>query len=251
MREEFIADNFNGHRMATSIRSLRLHRWLRPQQPAVSRSHRGNPGPAAYRQVDRRLVYIDPDPTPLATMSRQTVPGFFSTLRGAMSDIPRTQPVTEELSWVSEFNEQVSRIREHRRKRAPAGAANSSIKTIAEPLDRPISPEELRQWREKVNTHVVTDAGFAYEGYVRLKLASVRDFLVSIIVKLRDVPERSPLAHAIAIVIERWTDAARLDVQQAGRASPLKRRDSPSVAALGGVSAGVRRQVSRAPAAIS
>ncbi len=45
--------------------------------------------------------------------------------------------------------------------------------------------------------------------YVRLKLASVRDFLASIVVKLRDVPLRSPLAHAIAVVIERWTPQAR------------------------------------------
>jgi patatin-related protein len=204
-RENFLADNFNGHRMASVdpvtasfIDGAVLNN--RPFREAIA-AIQGRP---AYRQVDRRLVYIDPDPTPLAAMSRQKVPGFFSTLWGAMSDIPRTQPVTEELSWVAEFNDQVARVKTIIDSARPQVSALVA-KTIAEPLDRPVSPDELRKWREQVNSHVAHDSGFAYEGYVRLKLVSVRDFLTSVVTKLRDVPERSPLARAIAVVIERWT----------------------------------------------
>ncbi|MGZ5867726.1 MAG: patatin-like protein, partial [Xanthobacteraceae bacterium] len=205
MREDFIANNFDGHRMANvdPVTACFIDGSVlnnRPFREAISAIQ----GRAAYRQVDRRLVYIDPDPTPLSAMSRQNVPGFFSTLRGAMSDIPRTQPVTEELGWVSEYNEQVSRIKGIVESARPQ-VHELVVKTIAEPLDRPLSPDELRKWREQVNSHVARDTGFAYEGYVRLKLVSVRDFLTSIIVKLRDVPERSPLARAIAVVLERWT----------------------------------------------
>jgi patatin-related protein len=204
MREYFIASNFNHHRMAhidpttaSFIDGSVLNN--RPFREAIEAIE----GRAAYRQIDRRLVYIDPDPTPLAKMPRQIVPGFFSTLRGAMSDIPRSQPVTEELNWVSEFNEQVSRIKEIIESARPQ-VHELVAKTVSEPLDRPFAPDELRKWREQVNAHVSRDAGFAYEGYVRLKLVSVRDFLTSIIVKLRDVPQRSPLARAISIVVERW-----------------------------------------------
>jgi len=204
LRENFIANNFDGHRMATVdpvVASFIDGSVLnnRPFREAIAAIH----GRPAYRQVDRRLVYIDPDPTPLATVAKQAVPGFFSMLRGALSDIPLTQPVTDELSWVAQFNEQVARLKgivENARPRI-----NDLVdRAIGEPLDQPVTVEHLQRWRERVNAHAVTDAGFAYESYVRLKLASVRDFLASLIVKLRDVPERSPLARVISVVVHRW-----------------------------------------------
>ena len=80
----------------------------RPFQQAIAAIH----GRPAYRQVDRRLVYIEPHPGVAGRAARQhDVPGFFATLRGAMSDIPSSQPVTDELSWVVDFNERVRRLR--------------------------------------------------------------------------------------------------------------------------------------------
>src|SRR4029077_10774556 len=125
----------------------------RPFREAIAAIH----GRPAYRQVDRRLVYIDPDPTPLGATSAQNVPGFFSTLRGAMSDIPRTQPVTDELGWVTEFNDQVSRIKgivESARPRLTCLVGHA----MGEPLDQQVTVEHLQRWRERVNAHAVTDA---------------------------------------------------------------------------------------------
>ena len=165
LRDNFIANNFDGHRMAER-RSGRRPRSSTDRCSTTGRFARPSRRSTAGRPTGRStagFVYIDPDPTPPSAMAQQTVPGFFSTLRGAMSDIPRTQPVTDELSWVAEFNEQVSRIKgivESARPHISALVAS----TIAEPLDRPISPDELRHWREKVNAHVASNAGFAYEG---------------------------------------------------------------------------------------
>src|SRR5262249_40478546 len=83
--------------------------------------------------------------------------------------------------------------------------------TISVPLDRPVAESELREWREQVNLHVARAAGFASEGYVRLKLASARNFITRLIVKVCDVPEKSPLAHAIGAVIEAWATRKRFD----------------------------------------
>ena len=203
-RDSFIAHNFDGHRMAgidpataSFIDGSVLNN--RPFREAISAIH----GRPAYRQVDRRLVYIDPDPTPLAALPRQTIPGFFSTLRGAMSDIPRTQPVTDELTWVTEFNDLVGRLRAIIDNARPH-VSDLVDATIAMPLDQPIAEAQLRSWREQVNATVARNAGFAYEGYVRLKLASVREFVCEVIVKLRDVPKKSPLAAAIAAIIDVW-----------------------------------------------
>jgi patatin-related protein len=182
----------------------------RPFQEAISAIH----GRPAYRQVDRRLVYIEPHPAPPVVSARRKMPGFFATLRGAMSDIPASQPVTDELSWVVDFNDRV------RRQRGIIDSARPQIsqlvaKVITASFDRPIGSNELRAWREQVNAQVARDAGFAYQAYVRLKLASVRGFGAQLIVKLRGVPPQSPLARLVAEIIDAWAVAKGVVYQRA------------------------------------
>ena len=69
----------------------------------------------AFREVDRRLVYIDPHPKKPARGVHREVPGFFATIRGALSDLPRYDPINDELAWIGALNE------EARRKRAALG----------------------------------------------------------------------------------------------------------------------------------
>jgi patatin-related protein len=161
---------------------------------------------------------------PLASLPRQSIPGFFSTLRGAMSDIPRSQPVTDELNWVSEFNDDVARIK------AVIDSARPHIvdlvgANITAPLDQAVTTDQLRAWREQVNARVVRDAGFAYEGYTRLKLASAREFLTGLIVRLREVPERSPLGRAIAAIIDAWAHDRHL-VYNPAESAALETQDA-------------------------
>ena len=147
----------------------------RGREPAIH-------GRPAYREVDRRLVYIDPHPASPLSNRGQQVPGFFSTLRAALSDIPSTQPVTEELTRVGEFNDQVRRLRAIIETARPH-VSELVGKFVSIAFDRPISGEDLRVWREQVNSHVASDAGFAYQAYVRLKLASVRAFGAELILQ--------------------------------------------------------------------
>src|SRR5229473_1459334 len=171
----------------------------RPFQEAISAIH----GRPAYREVDRRLVYIDPHPASPVLRRVHNIPGFFATLRGALSDIPSSQPVTDELTHVTEFNDQVRRLR------AIVDSARPQVselvsKVVTTTFDRPISTDDVRGWREQVNSHVARDAGFAYQSYVRLKLASVRAFGAELIVKLRGVPAQSPLSRVVAEIIDAW-----------------------------------------------
>jgi patatin-related protein len=209
-RAQFIARNFATHiqadidpTTASFIDGSVLNN--RPFHEAIAAIH----GRPAYRQVDRRLVYIDPDPASAAERVRREVPGFFATLKGAMSDIPRNQPVTDELGWVFAFNDQVRQLN------GIIDGARPSIhrllaRIIADPLDRPADAEQIRAWREKANAHVAQDAGFAYQGYVRLKLAAVRRFVARLIAEMRDAPPRSPLARLISETIDAWAIHAGL-----------------------------------------
>src|SRR5215470_1308148 len=203
-RAEFIAKSFPNHlragidpTMASFLDGSVLNN--RPFQQAISAIY----GRPAFREVDRRLVYIDPHPAPAALPRQHRIPGFFATLRGALSDIPSSQPVTDELTHVVEFNDQVRRLR------AIVDSARPQVselvsKVVTTTFDRPISTDDVRGWREQVNVHVARDAGFAYQAYVRLKLASVRAFGAELIVNLRGVPAQSPLSRVVAEIIDAW-----------------------------------------------
>jgi patatin-related protein len=203
-RAAFIASNFQDHlradidpATASFIDGSVLNN--RPFQQAIAAIH----GRPAYREVDRRLVYIDPHPPASVLRRAPSVPGFFATLRGALSDIPSSQPVTDELDRVVDYNDQVRRLR------AIIDSARPHVsewvtKVVTAPFDRASSSDELRAWREQVNSHVALDAGFAYQAYVRLKLASVRAFGAQLIVRLRGVSAHSPLSRVVAEIIDAW-----------------------------------------------
>jgi patatin-related protein len=184
----------------------------RPFQQAITAIY----GRPAYREVDRRLVYIDPDPVSPPSNQGQQVPGFFSTLRGALSDIPSSQPITEELTRVSEFNHDVRQLRAIIETARPhVSELVSKFVTVA--FDRPISSEELRLWREQVNSHVASDAGFAYQAYVRLKLVSVRAFGAELIVKLGGIPTDSPHSRMMGEIIDAWAVRKQIVYQDTDR----------------------------------
>src|SRR5204863_2912153 len=79
----------------------------RPFREAISAIH----GRPAYRQIDRRLVYIDPVPDSLISPTVRTLPGLLTTLKAAVSDLPRAQPITDELNALEGFNDRVRNLR--------------------------------------------------------------------------------------------------------------------------------------------
>ena len=230
-RSEFLAHNFQRHlrtdidpATCSFIDGAVLNN--RPFREAIAAIH----GRPAYRQVDRRLVYIEPDPAPAAVAAHRRVPGFFATLRGAISDIPRTQPVTDELSWVGAFNDQIRRVRDIVESARPQ-ISQLVTKLITVPLDKPIGIDQIRIWREQVNVEVARTAGFAYEGYVRLKLAAVRAFVTQLIVALRGQPAQSPLTRVVGEIIDVWARRKGL-VYDAGEAPQRVADDLPRWARL-------------------
>ena len=157
----------------------------------------------AYREVDRRLVYIDPDPAQSGASARRNLPGFFSTLKGALSDLPSADPVADELGWVADFNDRIKLLREIIENARP-NVSEFVAGIIGTLPDHAIGSEQIRAWREQINAQVTIDAGFAYEGYIRLKLASVRAFITSLIAGIRGAPPHSQFARAIAEIVDVW-----------------------------------------------
>jgi patatin-related protein len=203
-RSEFIAQNFEQYaRMNVDVASVPFIDGSvlnsRPFREAIT-AIRGRP---AYREVDRRLVYIDPNPAPGGSPAHHGMPGFFATLKGALSDIPLAEPLTDELNWIARFNARARRLR------AIVESARPHInrlvaEVIAADIDKQANEDRIRRWRERANSKAARDAGYAYEAYVRLKLASALSFVSKMIMDIRGVRAGSPFARAIAEIVDAW-----------------------------------------------
>ena len=143
-----------------------------PFRPAIQ-ALRNRP---ARREVDRRFVYIDPKPGSRSvrlTGSGNQAPGFFATIFGALSDIPREQPIRDNLEAIDGRSSRIRRLRrivEAMRPEVEAAIERVFGSNIL--LLRP-TPKRLAAWRAKAQTLAARNAGYAYAAYGHLKLATV------------------------------------------------------------------------------
>ncbi|HEX7775583.1 MAG TPA: patatin-like protein [Parvibaculum sp.] len=166
-------------------------------------SIRGRP---AYREVDRRIVYIDPDPEGGHLEAGGAAPGFLHTIRGALSDIPRNQPVRDELESVHEFSERVRQYRQI------VGATRPHVAERVRDLlgDGPgVAPsaETLAERRNRANAQAAVEAGYAYDGYVQLKVSSVLDRLTHFIANTSGKVHNPSEFLALSRTVEAWAKA--------------------------------------------
>jgi patatin-related protein len=162
-------------------------------------------GRPAYRHVDRRLLYIDPHPQGAENRNWGRVPGFFETIKGALSDIPRNEPVHDDLAWVNRYNIEVKRLQ------TIIESARLHIRTIAtdiagEALNGRLTGEHLGAFREKANSIARSETGFAYEGYLRLKLGAVLEDVAHLIAEICGHVRESKETDRIVSLIKHWAE---------------------------------------------
>jgi patatin-related protein len=151
----------------------------------------------ARREVDRRFVYIDPKPSRRAISLTRSgeekppgegeappLPGFFRTILGALSDIPREQPIRENLEVIEQ------RSRGIRRMQRIMEAMREGIEQDVEAafggtffLDRP-TPGRLANWRSRAQRRAASAAGFAYPAYAHLKLSGIVEEMAAMLFRL-------------------------------------------------------------------
>ena len=160
-------------------------------------------GRPAFRKVDRRIVYIDPNPEQLSIKLSGAPPSLLNTIKGALSDIPMNQPMHDDLMEVQALNQQVRIIK----------TVVDSIKPNVEALVKEISAsdmngevtaDDIRSWRNLANARSVKDAGFSYEGYARLKVRNCLARLTRIIGDICDCPSGSEQRRHVFSILQCW-----------------------------------------------
>lgn len=154
----------------------------------------------ARREVDRRFVYIDPTPgrpgfrfghrnaDGTADMPRKP-PGFFSTILGASSNIPRQQPIRDSLEKITGRSERIERTRR------VIDSLRSEVENTVETLlgktwflTQPTA-SRMQKWRQSAQEKAIVAAGFGYRAYNHLKIAGVVDDIVA--TARRSLPDAS------------------------------------------------------------
>ena len=129
----------------------------------------------SHREVDRRFVYIDPKPgmhddTPPGSMQ---LPGFFSTVLRSLADIPRQQPINDNLAAIEALSARVRRLRAVVDGMTPAVDAAIERAVGTRFFMFKLTPERLAEWRSRTQTVAAKEAGFAYAAYGQLKFVRV------------------------------------------------------------------------------
>ncbi len=155
----------------------------------------------AGTEVDRKLLYLEPDPARAETLpaAKPPPPRFLYTIKQALVGIPRSEPILDDLERVEERNESVRCVRDAVRATYP------SIEAVvrAEVGD---SFDQHRDFHEKAQELL----GPAYVGYTLLKLRSVVDHFATVTARLLGLPAESNQAAFSRAVMRRWAEEAGL-----------------------------------------
>lgn len=142
----------------------------------------------ARREIDRRFVYIDPKPglhsVRLGGGAGSEPPGFVATVFGALSDIPREQPIRDNLEAIDGRSARIRRLRHILAAMEPeVEAAIERAFGITFWLSSP-TPARLKGWRTQAQNAAAREAGYSYAAYGHIKIATVVEQVSALLYRL-------------------------------------------------------------------
>ncbi|MES2988579.1 MAG: patatin-like protein [Pseudomonadota bacterium] len=178
----------------------------------------------ARRQVDRRFVFIDPFPSARLTLygAQSEKPGFFQTIIGSLSELPRQQPIRDNLEMIARRSDKIERML------AIVAEIRTDVETQVEALfgytlwlDWP-TPKRIAAWRKRAQVTAAAKAGYGHTAYGLLKVDGAIDRISQLFYAIGDrhEPERlRDLREAVAHAV-RARGADRFGATQSNGASP-------------------------------
>ncbi len=142
----------------------------------------------AHREVDRRIIFVDPRPETPAEAPPETqpdqpgdnqpkqsedvnfkpIPGFFHTILSSLAEIPRDEPILGDLQDIEEQNRRARRF-EIILKRIEQDVAKLVDQILILAPEQKVSTAMLASWRERAHEQARHEAGYGYGSYAEAK----------------------------------------------------------------------------------
>ena len=160
----------------------------------------------AANEVDRYLIFLEPDPKAPDKPEREPrAPTPIPALLGALSGLPRSEPILDELHDLLVRNERVRAVRDAIE--ANWGPIEERVlKLVANLDDPPADPgdPQLKTWSASIHKAAKSLDELGYPMYVRLKISSAIDTLASAACLVCDYPDASNHAFLVRAVVRDW-----------------------------------------------
>ena len=171
-------------------------------------------GKPAATEVDRRLLFIEPDPGEGGgPRSGVEAPGLVKTVFGGYAAIPRKEPILDDLLRLAERNETVLRIRDVIEASFPSIKAKVGklVEDRAAAVVKPgTSGEALIDLRQAVEAMATEQAGFNSATYLRVRIRSVLEHFAEAVNALVGFDADSNQAAFVAGVLRTWAVGDKL-----------------------------------------
>lgn len=162
-------------------------------------------------EVDRRLLYLEPDPgeihLPHPSDPPRPAPSTIQAAVGAASGLPRKEPILDDLLEVEAHNERVARIRDviETNFSLVAGFVEDALGALDELPPQP-DLATLSGWNTTAHAAAIERAGPAYSTYLRLKVSGAVDRYAENVCAICDYPGDSNHAMLVRLAIRAWAE---------------------------------------------
>jgi patatin-related protein len=152
--------------------------------------------------VDRRLIYVEPDPTdpnaPEAWKGPDEKPDALENVQAAMFTLPRAEPIRDDLERLIKRNREIDRIRDIGR------IVDLTADDRFQKLVLPRYP--LEEWRRMTLAQMIEKygCGLQYAAYHRLKIVRALDDLAALVTRANDLNVDSDDYSAVRCLIQAW-----------------------------------------------
>ena len=160
----------------------------------------------AANEVDRYLIFIEPDPkAPERPDNEPPEPTPIPALLGALSGLPRSEPILEELHDVLVRNERVRAVRDSIEANWTP-IEQQVIEFVPDIGDPPADPgdPQLKAWSALIHEAATSLSQLGYPMYVRLKISSAIDTFASAASLVCDYTDASNQAFLVRAVVRAW-----------------------------------------------
>jgi patatin-related protein len=165
----------------------------------------------AESEVDRRLLYLEPDPSSEkdATTQGGSSPSPIATVLASVSGLPRAEPILDEILDVNRHNELVQRVNDI--VKASFDGIAARVEAVVGDHATVAPPEDVARWRTRINAEAKDAAGLAHLIYVRAKVIGVVSSFGRTVCRLARYPEESNHAFFVRRVVGSWARTRLLE----------------------------------------